>query len=122
MLFCSHNKLTSLPLLPNTLQKFSCSLNKLTSLPSLPNTLQKFNCDNNKLTSLPISLINCQQLEGISYFNNEIELTVQQLRFINRINNQQYTINNNIYNNSQNVHDSSIQQCLLNSINNLLTN
>ena len=103
------------------MRKLDCSINKLTSLQKLPNTLQTLDCDHNKLTELPNSLLNCTNLTYIDYINNEIELTLQQIRFINRIRNRQQTINN-IYKDSQNVHNSHIQLCLLNSINNLLVN
>jgi Leucine-rich repeat (LRR) protein len=52
-LYCGGNKLTSLPILPNTLERLSCSYNKLTILPKLPNTLEKLFCSGNKLTILP---------------------------------------------------------------------
>ena len=52
-LYCSHNQLTSLPPLPETLEKLHCYVNQLTSLPPLPETLEKLDCSNNQLTSLP---------------------------------------------------------------------
>ena len=97
---------------------YSYNQNKLTKL---PNALICLECYSNKLIELPNSLLNCRDLISINYERNEIELSIQQLIFINRINNIQLT-NNNIYSDNQNVHNSSIQQCLLNSINNLLTN
>ncbi len=48
-----YDRLTSLPTLPNSLQKFYCWNNQLTSLPELPNSLQHLFCGNNQLTSLP---------------------------------------------------------------------
>ena len=74
-LYCSHNKLTSLPdlpdslqilhcydnqltsfanaQLPNSLQILCCYDNELTLIPKLPNSLEFLNCDNNQLTLLP---------------------------------------------------------------------
>ncbi len=45
---CPFSGLTSLPKLPNSLQKLLCSNNKLTSLPELPNSLKEIYCENNK--------------------------------------------------------------------------
>ena len=54
---CAYNKLTSLPLLPNSLQILNCNDNQLTSLPDpLPNFLNTLDCYNNKLTSLPSNI------------------------------------------------------------------
>jgi len=49
----SHNQLSSLPKLPNSLKILYCGHNNLTILPKLPNSLQKLCCWNNQLTSLP---------------------------------------------------------------------
>jgi Leucine-rich repeat (LRR) protein len=51
--YCSDNKLTYLPTLPQNLEILQCCNNKLTSLPALPQNLEKLECCNNKLTSLP---------------------------------------------------------------------
>ena len=51
-LYCSHNELTSLPPLNNTLKVLVCSNNQLTSLPDL-NNLRELYCRCNQLTSLP---------------------------------------------------------------------
>uniref|UniRef100_A0A6C0H6Z7 Leucine-rich repeat protein n=1 Tax=viral metagenome TaxID=1070528 RepID=A0A6C0H6Z7_9ZZZZ len=53
-LYCDFNKLTSLPVLPESLIYLSCRINKLTSLPILPKNLQALGCSDNQLTSLPI--------------------------------------------------------------------
>lgn len=52
-LYCSNNKLTSLPPLNPTLISLSCSHNELTSLPPLSANLMYLSCSHNKLTSLP---------------------------------------------------------------------
>ena len=88
---CYNNQLTSLPPLPETLEKLDCSNNQLTSLPPLPETLQELICTNNQLTSLPplpetLEILYCsgnflkslpplpETLEILSYFNNYITL------------------------------------------------
>ncbi len=50
---CSGNFLTSLPTLPDCLQRLICCNNLLTSLPALPDSLLQLGCGDNKLTSLP---------------------------------------------------------------------
>ena len=114
---CTHNKLTTIPKLPTRLKSLECYNNKLITLPKLPNTLENLNCDCNKLKKLPDSLISCRNLNRCYYYNNEIELTIQQMNFINTI---VYGLNkdtkNNIYNNNQNVHNSYIQKCIYDNI------
>jgi len=56
-----------------------CSNNKLTSLPdnmNLPN-LQRLNCSDNKLRSLPLCILNFKNLQVFTDNNNEIELSLQ---------------------------------------------
>ena len=53
-LYCSHNKLVFLPLLPNSLKYLNCSHNQLVSLPLLPNSLDELECSGNCLGSLPL--------------------------------------------------------------------
>ena len=52
-LYCNNNNLSSLPELPNSLKCLWCSSNSLSSLPTLPNPLKKLYCSNNNLSSLP---------------------------------------------------------------------
>lgn len=53
MIYCSGNKLTSLPTLPPTLEFLVCPYNELIFLPILPEKLKVFECYNNKLAYLP---------------------------------------------------------------------
>ena len=96
-LYCSSNKLTSLPNLPNSLEILYCynnqltsfantqlpnSLeilycynNQLTSLPNLPNSLRKLYCWNNQLKSLPelpnlLEILHCYN-NKLTYFSND---------------------------------------------------
>jgi Leucine-rich repeat (LRR) protein len=109
------------PKLPNILTKLNCFNNNLTELQQLPNTLKYLNCSNNQLTKLPNNLINCRSLRILNLTNNTIELTIQQINFLNWIQNRKLN-NSNYYNDGQNVHNSSVQKSLVNSINNLLKN
>ena len=122
LLGCYNNQLTSLPdnmNFPN-LKKLICTNNQLTSLPdnmNFPN-LQMLSCSNNKLTSLPVCILNFRNLTSIAYGNNEIELFLQMSRFIDRITNIRLR---NIYGDEQNVHNSTIQLCVKDSINRITT-
>lgn len=69
-LYCSHNQLQSLPVLPNGLEELFCSNNQLESLPTLPETLKVLNCEINKLKSLPV-LPN--SLEELYCSSNQLE-------------------------------------------------
>jgi hypothetical protein len=73
----------------------------------------------NQITELPLEIINLRNLIYFYYKNNPIENLLNPIinRFINRINNKQIY---NIHNDTQNVHSSSIQQSIKNSIFNLL--
>ena len=122
---CSTNNLLFLPdnmNFPN-LFEFNCSSNKLTLLPdnmNFPN-LQEFNCAKNKLTSLPVCILNFRHLHKFSYQNNAIELSLQMARFLDRITNLSNLSKLNIYTDTQNVHDSTIQLSIRDSINRITT-
>uniref|UniRef100_A0A6C0E9N7 Uncharacterized protein n=1 Tax=viral metagenome TaxID=1070528 RepID=A0A6C0E9N7_9ZZZZ len=80
--------------------------------------LQQLWLDDNKLKSLPLSILNCRRLRGLHYENNrDITIDIRIQRFINRMKNYN---NHGIFNDSQNVHSSSIQESVKESINNLM--
>ena len=66
----NHEKLESLPTLPESIRKLSCSNNELTSLPPLPKNLKELSCRNNKLTNLPPLPKN---LESLNCDSNQLE-------------------------------------------------
>jgi Leucine-rich repeat (LRR) protein len=74
---------------------------------------------NNQIKELPLEIINLRNLTSFYYFNNPIENLLNPIinRFINRNKNKQIY---NIHNDTQNVHSSSIQQSIKDSIFNLL--
>jgi hypothetical protein len=125
--YCWGNQLKSLPENIGSnwtnLTQFYCSLNQLNSLPENIGenwtNLTHFDCYKNQLESLPLSLMNCRNLRRINFSNNEIDnLPIQLMRFINRLY-QTNTNNLNIYNDSQNVHNSNIQLSIKQSIENI---
>ena|SRR3990167_3318159 len=82
--------------------------------------LQKLDLSENQLTIIPANIIQCNNLVSIEYHDNNIEYYIPCVqRFLDRIRNTGGTIVN-IYNDWQNVHTSSIQTSIKNSIFNIL--
>jgi Leucine-rich repeat (LRR) protein len=114
--------------IPNEIQfliqliRLSLSKNKIEKIPKeihFLTQLTNLSIDNNKIKELPLEIINLRNLTIFYYFNNPIENLLNPIinRFINRIKNKQIY---NIHNDTQNVHSSSIQQSIKDSIFNLL--
>jgi Leucine-rich repeat (LRR) protein len=85
---------------------------------NFPN-LQKFKCQNNFLTSLPVCILNFRNLQLFTCNNNRIEMSLQIARFIDRMKTSDKKLN--VYNDTQNVHNSTIQLCVRDSINRITT-
>jgi Leucine-rich repeat (LRR) protein len=116
---CNYNKLTTLPNWEtlHQLHTINCTFNNLIILPNWDSliNLEFIDCRNNNLTSLPASFGNLNYLVRLYYNDNPIEyIPVNLLRRIDNI------YNGNIYNDNQNVHNSSIQQSLKKNIIKLL--
>jgi len=144
-LYLSHNNLTQLPVEIGQLTQLTLlllSTNNLTKLPveighltqltilylydnnitKLPveignlSRLTKLYLQNNKLTQLPVEIGQLTQLTKISLYNNPIENLLNPIiqRVIQRIENRPN--GSTIYTDTQNVHSSSIQQSIRDSI------
>ena len=120
----SYNKISMIPeeikYLIN-LKKLYLTNNKILVIPEeikyLIN-LQALNISYNKILRIPIEIINCRNLIYLRCINNPIEeIDIRITRFIERMNNYN---NHGIFNDSQNIHSSSIQQSTNKSINNLM--
>jgi Leucine-rich repeat (LRR) protein len=116
---CSFNKLTSLNEIENlvNLTTLNCYFNQLTSLNGIENlvNLTKLYCGQNQLTSLN-EIENLVNLTVVNYNNNLIvHIPPNLVRRLNRLTNEQ-----NIYNDSQNVHNHNIQESIRTSVNNIL--
>ena len=121
VLNCNNNQLISLAGIENCtqLQEFNCSHNKLTLLTGIENCtqLREFNCYNNQLTHIS-QIVYLRRLEYLNYSNNPLAIqNIQVQRFLDRI---QTNRNSSVYDDNQNVHNSTIQKTVCESIQNLL--
>ena len=124
-LYCGWNHLTSIPSeigLCIQLQYLLCGCNRLTSIPAEIGSciqLRELECSNNRLTSLPVELGLCTQLRALTYSSNPMEYIPPNIvRLLNRNENRKIQ---HIYNDTQSVHNHSIQQGIRNGIMYLLT-
>jgi len=121
-----NNELTQLPKeIGNLTQltKLSLSNNELTQLPTEIGNLTQLTTlvlSYNKLTQLPREIGNLTQLTYLSLHNNPIENTLNPIiqRFLQRIQNKRNQ--KNIYSDTQNIHSSSIQKSIKDSIHTLM--
>ena len=129
-LYLNDNQLTILPDgigQLTQLTKLDLSRNQLTKLPDGMGQLTQLSIlwlSDNQLTMLPIELGQLMRLTWLCHINNPIENVLNPIihRLLQRINYGTATAkNNSIYENTQNVHSSSIQQSIKDSINKLMT-
>jgi len=115
-IFCRMNKLKSLPEWHHltNLQTIFFDNNQLTILPKWQEliNLEEIYCDYNQLTSLPIEWGRLRNLRIINYYGNQIEyIPPNLLRII-----QRQKTGQNIYQDTQNIHNHQIQVSLQKSI------
>jgi len=98
------------------LHEFYCFNNQIKEIPkeiSYLTQLQIFCCSNNQMKEIPIEIINCRYLTNFYFDGNEINYIQPQIRrWINRLKHGQQ-----IYIDTQSVHNHSIQEGVSNSIN-----
>jgi len=87
LLVCPNNHLTSLPTLPDSLQRLDCNDNQITSIASFPNLLIYITCYNNLLTSLPTLPHSLKSLECYHNQLTSIPLLPDSLQFLYCYNN-----------------------------------
>jgi Leucine-rich repeat (LRR) protein len=105
-------QLTNLHLSYNEIKEIPKEIQFLTQITYL-------SLSNNQIKELPLEIINLRNIVSIYYHDNPIENLLNPIinRFINRKKNKHIY---NIHNDTQNVHSSSIQQSIKDSIFNLL--
>ena len=108
-------QLTTLDLSNNNLTKLPVEIGHLTQLTTL-------NLYNNMLTQLPVEIGHLTQLTTLNLTNTMLENVLNPIirRVIQRIKNTKKINKDTIYTDTQNVHSSSIQQSIKDSINNLM--
>ena len=104
-------QLTELRLWGNKIKEIPKEIQYLTQLTYL-------SLSSNQIKEIPLEIIHLRNLNYFHYSNNPIENLLNPIihRFLNRLNKQI----DNIFNDTQNVHSSSIQQSIKDSIFNLL--
>ena len=125
-LYLSNNKLTQLPVEIGhitQLTTLNLSYNNITQLPLEIGHLSQLTTlylQNNELTHLPVEIGHLIQLTSLYLSDNPVENLLNPIiqRVIQRIENRPN--GNTIYSDTQNVHSSSIQQSIRDSINNLM--
>ena len=110
---CSGNFLSSLPSMGPSVVELICHFNYLKSLPTIPSNLTSLNCSNNRLTST-VPIIKCRKIQELIYHGNNFATVPT---FIRRM----FSNRTLITNNTQNVHDSSIQDSIRKSIISLIS-
>jgi len=97
--------------------------NKITEIKGLETlvNLLKLYLGANLITEIPPSIILLNGLTTIHYNDNPIEYIPPPIqRFINRVNRRNFNTNT-IYNDGQNIHDSTIQKCIRDSIEKIIS-
>ena len=126
-LYVSYNQITEIP--PEIkylaqLQGLYLSDNQITKIPQgiqYLTQLQGLYLSVNQITNVPLEIINLRNLQSFWYNYNPVDNLNNPIiqRFLDRIRNNGGNIHN-LYNDTQNVHSSTIQQSIKQSIMNLL--
>jgi Leucine-rich repeat (LRR) protein len=119
-----YNKIKIIPLEIQYLTNLITLIISNNNIKNIPNeiryltNLKELNFSNNQVTTIPNSIIYCRNLRYFNYNNNEIiDISPIITRFLNRIRDLDDL---QIYNDSQNIHNHSIQESLFNSIVNII--
>ena len=115
------NQITKIQNLDNltNLQKLYLINNQITQIQNLDNliNLQELYLHNNQITQIPIEILQNRNLNQFHYANNQIEYIPPNVqRFLNRLHHRQ-----DVYNDTQSVHNHNIQKSIRNSINKIIS-
>ena len=111
------NQISTIENLPNSLQILVLDNNRITKIENLHNSLREINLNNNQIKELPLSLLEIRSLSSCKYHGNQIEHISNPIRqFLNGLTN----IDNEVYLDGQNIHNSNIQRSFRSSLEKLL--
>ena len=116
-----NNYITKIKNLPQSLKKLDLGYNQITEIKNLPNSLEEFFLQHNQITEIPLTLLELTNLTNFYHIGNPIEHIPPIIqRWIDRIDNGRLTINRQVYDDLQNVHNSNIQASFRNSLQNII--
>jgi hypothetical protein len=127
----SFNGIAEISNLPDSISMLYINNNRIRHIEAFPQSLSYIHMWDNPLRRFPVNLLLCRRLGYILFQNTEIEMTAPEIRFLETRTNygvengRIFAHQNNIYNvpnvfeDTQNVHASSIQKSFLTSCQNL---
>lgn len=111
----ANNNLTHLDFFPPRLCKIIVAGNKLQYLPDVPTHITYLDMSRNPLKRLPSNILYCRRLKNIYLFNTEVDLGILEMRYVDRIQTASVYQAESYYDDSQNVHNSFVQQTFIKS-------
>lgn len=122
----SVNSLYRIQGLPNTIRQLFINNNNIDYIDSFPLDVGYINMNDNPVRRMPLNLLLCSELYAVYCYHTEIELSLMEMRFLERLNHcatfflhRQDSAQINVYSDDQSVHNSSIQKTFLSSCQNL---
>jgi Leucine-rich repeat (LRR) protein len=122
-----NNQITKIENLSSSLQGLNLSGNEITKIENLPSSLQELYLNDNPITELPLSLLELRNLKIFECYATElneyyhhplIERWLKRLEYRQMFSDKK--VHNKVYSDGQNIHNSTIQKSLRNSLGNLL--
>lgn len=111
---CAESEWSELKL-PECLKNLNITSNRIKTFPVLPRNIKILNIGLNEATRFPRNLLMCRNLTDLIYDDELIVPTIQEMRFL------RFLETDNIYNDEQNVHNTTVQKSLVASCRNLFT-
>jgi hypothetical protein len=107
------NNLTYLEKIPESVLNIYVHCNQISVLPDVPINIETLIISHNPLRRLPTNILLCRRIRNLFFYETEIELSVLEIRMIERLQNPIQI--QNMYMDSQNVHNTFIQKSFINS-------
>jgi len=106
---------------PNTVTFLSYKDNKIKKIKYIPKNVEYLDVSYNSIQELPIILLEYRNLATFIHYNNQLEIVPYIVsRWLDQMNNRGLNANNEVYQDGQNVHNSTVQSSFRYSLNNLL--